>query len=111
MEKSVNLEPGVIVQAVGWVIGSLATLVAVLLGWDRSATKRSVSALFRWKDETVDPFIASVPTIYATKEDIRTYIHEPNRDDHSEMKERLENIDKSLLEMRGILVKRGREEG
>lgn len=93
-------------EAIGWVIGSLATLVAILLGWDRAATKRSVSSLFQWKDETVDPFIASVPKLYASKDDIRVYVHEPNREDHREIKERLESVDKTLTEMRGMLVKR-----
>lgn len=108
MEKSNLIEPGLIVQAVGWVIGSLATLVAVLLGWDRAATKRSISSLFKWKDETVDPFMAEVPRVYATKEDIKTYIHEPNWKDHQEMKDRLENMDKTLLEMRGLLEQRAK---
>ncbi|MFZ3043886.1 MAG: hypothetical protein WA058_02130 [Minisyncoccia bacterium] len=85
--------------------------MAILLGWDRMATKRSVSSLFRWKDDTVDPFMASVPKLYAMKDDIKTYIHEPNRRDHEEIKERLENVDKTLTEMRGLLVKRAQEAG
>ncbi|MDA8122456.1 MAG: hypothetical protein M0Z38_07825 [Deltaproteobacteria bacterium] len=103
-----NIDPGLIVQGVGWIIGSLATLVAILLGWDRMATKRSVSALFRWKDNTVDLFMAEVPRVYATKDDIKTYIHEPNWKDHQEIKERLENVDKTLGEMRGLLIQRAK---
>jgi hypothetical protein len=105
-----NIDTGVVIQAVGWIIGSLATLLAIVLGWDRLNTKRSVSALFRWKDDTVDPFIAEVPRIYATKDDIKTYIHEPNREDHQEIKDRLENVDRTLGEMRGLLVKRAQGE-
>ena len=104
-----HADQGVIWSTIGWVIGGLATLVAALLGWDRTSINRKISSLFEWKDKTVDPFISKVPTVYATKEDIRTYVFEPNREDHREIKERLEGMDETLQEMRGMLVERAKK--
>ena len=59
-----HVNPDRIAGAVGWIIASLATLVAVLFGWDRGNTKRSVSALFRWKDDVVDPVLKEFPEKY-----------------------------------------------
>lgn len=103
-----HADQGVIWSVIGWIIGGLTSAILALLSYLGVREARRTSELFRWKDDTVDPFMADVPKVYATKEDIKTYIFTPNTEDHKEIKERLEGMDKTLQEMRGMMVKEGK---
>lgn len=71
-----------LMSAFGWVMASLLTLLAVLAGWDRKSMNNKVTALFRWKDDVVDKALQDIPKTYVTKDDLRTYVHEPNAEAH-----------------------------
>jgi hypothetical protein len=84
-----HVDQGVFWSVIGWVIGGLAALAATLFGWDRGNTKRSVTALFKWKDETVDPALKELPHTYVTKHDLEVYVYQPNARDHERIMEEL----------------------
>ncbi len=98
-----NVSNSQIAQAIGWVVATLSSIVVALLGYIGVRESRKVSALFAWKDDTVDPFMRDVPKIYATKaecvecrETIHRYITVPNQEAHREMKEHLCSIDEKI---------------
>ena len=106
-----HADQGVIWSTIGWIIGGLASLVVALLGYLGVKEAWRTSTLFEWKDNTVDPFMTDVPKLYATKKDIEVYIFEPNRKDHDRILDKLEDQDKLLLKMHGMLIDRAKREG
>lgn len=101
-----HVDQGSIARAVGWAIGTLASIVIALLGYIGIRESRKTSKLFEWKDQVVDPFMADVPKQYVSKHDLELYVHTPNREDHEEIKTMIRDQGKAIESLRGLLVER-----
>ncbi len=90
---------GTALAALGWILASLLTLLAVLVGWDRKTMTNKTSALFRWKDDVVDPALKDIPKLYVSKHDLEVYVHRPNAEDHKRILDELGNQREMLEEL------------
>ena len=86
-----------VLNAIGWVVASLLTLVAILLGWDRKSLHSKVSALFRWKDNVVDKALKDIPKEYVSQKTCDR--------NHDTMMKTLNDTHRETLHVRRLLEK------
>ncbi len=91
-----HVDQGHITGLIAWVLGGMASLIALLLGWDRKATKKSVATLFRWKDDVVDKALKEFPEKYVAKGDC-TRQHEDAAKRHDEILYEIRETRKLIL--------------
>lgn len=91
-----HVDQGIFWSIIGWIIGGLASITVGLLGWVGVRESRKTSALYRWKDDVVDPALRDLPKNYVMKTDLHALVVTPNAQDHTDIKGHLTRVEEKL---------------